>query len=281
MRHAICLCFALSILSAGCGDDDAAPPPPPPTDTGMSDGGTGDGGGMDGGTDGGGTDGGGTDGGTDGGGTDGGGMDGGGGTDGGGTDGGGGSDTLPDPPDGGTTVAIDFSDDCPVFASCDSDIVGTWTYTGACVPLAVSVPAMFDACADPETGEPIYEVRSRSGSVSGFVMATDTTITRTISTEIQLEIFIPSLCTMDAECTFIEMMSGYSCPTVAGGCLCTVETTSEVNETEAYTVAGSTVMMMSGDTYEVCVDGDSLTYVNSTVPDDPADFDNTIYRMGR
>ena len=101
-----------------------------------------------------------------------------------------------------------------------------------------------------------------------------------------LAINLPAVCTAGVDCSFVQMglaaVPMLISPTCAAGtpdgCDCSATVNVDYSQTDTYTAAGNTITTSDGRTYDYCVDGDTLTYTETT---DSVDADPGIAELTR
>lgn len=190
----------------------------------------------------------------------GGGMDGG--TDGGtnaGTDGGADGGLVITNPGGGTTVNLTFGT-CSGFSACGGDEHGTWDYTAACISEDY-LTELRQACAGAT-------LKSSAGTKKGTVLISGSGIARDVVTTVTLVITIPGSCTTPlGGCTGVQAslqqaFPGATCAAGgAGACDCNATRNTTIRDVTTYTKSGSRITVSNGDTYDFCVSGTAMTYM--------------------
>lgn len=161
-------------------------------------------------------------------------------------------------PGGGT---ITLSEGCPAFTPCGGSIVGTWQYESICIEHSEVLGAFPAIC---RTGTVIEE---GGGTVDGTITATDSSITRTISTSTSATILINATCSAlgcDSIQTMVRDMAPGSTATCAAAgttperCRCMITFVTTIDETQSYSITGDTMTTGDGRTFDICVDAGTL-----------------------
>ena len=168
----------------------------------------------------------------------------------------------------GPTVPVTFADSCEELTPCGGDLSGSWEYAAVCVD--------YDFAEAAQTFCPEATVET-SGSLSGSVTFTSTKMTRTGTLILAGTLQLPASCTQGAECATLTValtallsseVDEASCTDATDGCECDLGRTETVDESASYTTAGST-LTTTGEagtqrTFEYCIEGNTLTYVETT-----------------
>lgn len=178
------------------------------------------------------------------------------------------SGVMSDTPPAGDAV-ITIADGCPAFSPCGGDPIGTWQYDSICIEES-GIEALFAAQC------PGTEILSGTGTADGLVEITATQITRMITTSVTAQVAVGGD-TCIGICAAIpsvvrDMVPGATATCVSGTdgagndtCTCDVTFGSTLDETNAYTTEGNTIVTDAGTPderrFDYCVEGDgSLRY---------------------
>ncbi len=163
---------------------------------------------------------------------------------------------------------------CDDFTACGGDIVGSWDVRGGCLEVAI-----MDALSDC----PGADVTRREGRGRGCVtFGEDGFATRVADAIVEVDLFVPSSCAAFVSCASIESQIAatgvdVSCPVDdVGNCLCTTRVVSRIDNRDAYRTEGDEIVSTTGGKrWEYCVDGEDLTYVDTspTGPREPGIVD--------
>jgi hypothetical protein len=175
--------------------------------------------------------------------------------------GGGGADAAGDSRSGDAGMASIQIGNCPAFAPCGGDVVGTWAFAGGCVddPLSTSRALC-----------PSLQVNSETASASGTVTFTADQVTRSYQTRYAMDVVIPTACLLGKPCTQLQTaLSAYipnaNCQTVSAGCGCTGSVISSATQQSGYTTANDEVAT-AADHYAYCVSGGDMQYQHVAGP---------------
>ena len=182
---------------------------------------------------------------------------------------------------------ITIQESCGEFTACGGDPIGEWCYAEICIEKDELLDQVFEAADGARDGcEAVRDeivVRSSSGTVSGTVTVTDTTIARTnVTTSTTGTFYLPEECSL-GNCTFLEIAienqlegSNPTCTTEPDdGCECTLTfTTDPVTESNAYSLDGNTIVAEAASgadrRYDFCVADGQLRFRQD--PDDGANI---------
>jgi len=177
------------------------------------------------------------------------------------------------PEDSGPAATVDITyGTCPTFTKCGGDIVGSWKVTGGCVSSDVFAEAKAQ-CDGLQESDVVIKA-------SGTVVATATKVQRTTTLTLSGKVAVPKSCAQGvSNCAFIgaALQSGaipgapkFDTATCTDGgalCNCTVATTVDEKKDDAYTAADGVVTTTDPTrTYDYCVDGNKMTYKETTPP---------------
>lgn len=174
------------------------------------------------------------------------------------------------------SVAITFAANCNAAQPCGGALPGLWHYQSFCVEDAI-FSRLLNACG----GATQTQILDRSGTARGAVFFTSTQMGRSVSGAVDF-----SLSTVNSTCVngFMGIGGCTQLPTllaqagVTGTCAlslpdggasattCTCDLTFPFNDqaTEDYTTAGNTITTPRGRTFDYCVQGQSMTYEETT-----------------
>jgi hypothetical protein len=168
----------------------------------------------------------------------------------------------------GSTIPVTFADSCGTLTPCGGDLTGTWEYTAVCVDYDFGEAAQaFCAEATVET----------SGSLSGTMTFTATTMRRVGELDLDATLHLPASCVQGTQCALVTValsamlsaqVDDIDCADATDGCECSLGRTQSVDESATYETTGST-LTTTGEagaqrTFEYCVEGDTLTYLETT-----------------
>lgn len=171
---------------------------------------------------------------------------------------------------------------CPAFTGCGGDVVGSRSVVGGCLSDTAFDALKQGACSGIEERE--IQILAK-----GSYDATASSIERTLEIKLSGKAFVPRTCVDSfgfpgAPCSLLgpaltqgvggqKVFDTASCATTttpAEGCDCTVGRTVKQSGAAAYTVTGNVLTTTSPDdapserTYEYCVEGDDLTFRETT-----------------
>jgi len=153
-------------------------------------------------------------------------------------------------------ISIDFSGKCAAFAACGgAGLVGAWDYTGVCLD---------DPFAGVKQQCPSTTVKDLKGTVRGRVTFTAVTVQRSSKVDFSATLSLPASCTA-GQCAAVEkgLKGGFdsaTCTAAAGGCDCTVSSSSSTSQTDGYSVQGTQVVIADGGKYDFCMNGGKMSY---------------------
>ena len=192
----------------------------------------------------------------------------------------GGTDASTDSADGasplGPFVAITYGN-CAAFTPCGGDPIGSFSMTGGCVGNGAFAAAKAQ-CAGIVESDVVIQAR-------GTVVTNATTIVRNTEVKLAAKLAIPASCvtqaggscaTIEAGITFVGKLDSASCATDgAGGCNCTVGDTTAETTTDTYTKTATSITTGTGTTertFDYCVTGNELKYLETTANSVPATY---------
>lgn len=227
------------------------------------------------------------------------GIGGGGASTGGGTGGSGGGTSTGGGTGTGGGSPIDFSDSCATLTPCDSSPVGSWTYSSACVSASNPWPPVKNFCSG-------ITFAGMSGTMSGTLDITATTVTQHSTWAIQGTVTVPRSCFADAgipsggsdivlcalmgpaltgafDAGFPPIVKTASCSPASGGggCSCAVTDTRAIDAVGSSSFDGGVLTVVNSQpsttrTYGYCANGGTLTYGETTTP---VAIDSAIYTL--
>ena len=162
-----------------------------------------------------------------------------------------------------STGNIDVTTDDCEFEACGGDLANTtWDYSEGCL----FVGALMRLCPPAS-----YDVQT---SLSGSLVFAVDEVTRNMLATTSGTAMVPEICAMGAACAdvatswqLLDYIDDAECEAVDGGCACTIGGSEEQNDTAAYTVVDQTLTVVGPDltrTFDFCVSGDTLTYLETT-----------------
>jgi len=181
----------------------------------------------------------------------------------------------------GAPVTIDIGD-CETFTPCGGDVEGTWAYTAGCFdPAALGMDdeaiGLLTAICPTATYETTFEV-------TGTVSFSDGAVLRDGGWSAEFDLVMPASClTLLGSCanlqTTIEAAAPeatVACVDNAESCDCQVSRGAEGWEATGYTVDGSVITLSDGRTFDYCVSGARLEYVETSPDPEPGTFQLTL-----
>jgi hypothetical protein len=172
---------------------------------------------------------------------------------------------------------------CGVFQACGGDLTGTWTFDGMCGEGDIATSMMDTSGLPPECSDII---KSFSMNISGTLIYANGTETSDVNMTMTARAVYSSACINAEAGTSVAvsqalcdaMSSGMSstdgptmtCKLASGGCDCNMTMSQSAQESDTYTVSGSTLTYSGGDTIEFCVSGTKLTVRPTPDPGAPA-----------
>lgn len=207
---------------------------------------------------------------------------GGGGTDSGGTDSGPVSDAGADAPADtgvdaaltGPFVAITYGN-CAAFTPCGGDPIGSFTVTGGCVGNGAFAAAKAQ-CAGIVESNVVFEAR-------GTLVVDATTSTRNTEVKLAATLAVPAVCVaaigtcadVQAAILFVAKVDTAVCTdgATAGTCDCDVTDLTAEKTSAAYTKSANTITTSNPTrTFDYCVTGNEIKYLETTANSVPATF---------
>jgi hypothetical protein len=168
---------------------------------------------------------------------------------------------------------------CPTFTACGGDVKGTWNVSGGCVSSDLFKAAK-QQCPGIVESNVVFQAR-------GYVTADATTVTRNTEVKFTAKLAIPSNCkaavgacaTVGSALVFAGLKTA-TCTDDAGtgGCNCDVGDTIADTSSDAYVTAGNTLTTgssTSARTFDYCVAGSKLSYIETTAKAIPVTFELT------
>jgi hypothetical protein len=157
------------------------------------------------------------------------------------------------------TVNITLSGACPALTACGGGLVGEWWYSAGC--MEDPFPGIKQYCSSATYS-------GQSVTVTGKVVYTASTVTRTGTAIAKGNIHVPSSCAW-VGCSTIEngiLNNGCSSATCSSGssgsCDCVVNCVGPINESFPYTVSGGVIHVAASPArnHDYCVNGPTLEY---------------------
>ncbi|MET0413334.1 MAG: hypothetical protein ABW217_18650 [Polyangiaceae bacterium] len=193
----------------------------------------------------------------------------------------GGAGGEPEPPDGedpadGLTPALPsdapdvaFQDgNCSEFVPCGGALAGTWVFSDACIDDGdLGLDLSDDGCEDVAA--------SVDATVSGALNFSGNSVQHLGAGTGSGQLRIPNLCTLAiASCPGLRALIDNdvdACDQSGVDCLCDFETAEAQWDRETFQAQGSTITFGGGRTFDYCVDGDTLTYRETSEGVSPQD----------
>jgi hypothetical protein len=180
-----------------------------------------------------------------------------------GDDGGSGGTAAPDGDDPIDSLPVDTPDvafqdgSCPDFVPCGGALAGSWVYSDACIEDAdLGLQLSANGCDDLAA--------SIEATVSGGLRFSGNEVQRQGTGSGGGELRIPNLCTLAiASCPGLRALidnDADACLQSGTDCLCDFATEELEWEDDTFQIAGSTFTLGDGRTFDYCVEGDTLTY---------------------
>lgn len=176
----------------------------------------------------------------------------------------GGQDAGPPPPATCAASRIRIEQTCtPSLTPCGGDVVGSWCYAEVCIEKdELLEEALMQPGVPPDCTADDIEVRGSSGTIDGTLVLTATTITRMVETNATGTFYLGRDCvivncraTEGALDSALSGMGSATCAAEGDGCLCDITFTSMVDDSNTYTLEGSTIVTGSGRRFDYCVEG--------------------------
>lgn len=152
---------------------------------------------------------------------------------------------------GGTTSS---SNSCPGFDACGGTLDGTWTYSDVCIePSANSADLLQDVC-------PTASVMYEPGGTATLTF-TGSSVSRSGIPVGDSVITFPADCLEGLGCSFLADEST-ECTEMSGNCICRAASSIDWG-TQSYTVNGGQLSLGDGRSFDYCVQGNTLTYLET------------------
>ncbi len=177
----------------------------------------------------------------------------------------------------GAPVTIDIGD-CETFTPCGGDVEGTWAYTAGCFdPASLGMDeetlALLTAICPTATYETTFEV-------TGTVSFSDGAVLRDGGWSAEFDLVMPASClTLLGSCTNLQTTIEAAAPEATVACVdnvescdCQVSRGEEGWEATSYTVDGNVLTLSDGRTFDYCVSGSALEYVETSEDPEPGTF---------
>jgi hypothetical protein len=179
-----------------------------------------------------------------------------------------GGEDLPDePPTSAEPVALQFNQ-CDAFTPCGGALAGSWVYTAGCLELADLGLVLSDNGCQAVNA-------SLTGKLGGTLRFNGGRVEHDSSASGAGTLRIPALCTLAiAGCPgFRELINDDedACTQTAGECVCEFSTEETEWTEDSFQASGSTFTLGGGRTFDYCVQGDSLTYRETSDDGTPQD----------
>lgn len=177
-------------------------------------------------------------------------------------------DGLPPEPPADAPEVVFESGNCETFFSCGGTLAGSWVYTDACIDVGdLGLQLRADACE--------AAAASIEATVSGGLRFSGSNVERQGTGSGEGQLRIPNICTLAiAGCPGLRALienDADACDQDGTDCLCDF-TTQELEWTEdTYRAADGTFTLGSGRTFEYCVEGNTLTYRETSAGVSPQD----------
>jgi hypothetical protein len=177
---------------------------------------------------------------------------------------------------GGVAVEIGTCED---FTACGGDVEGTWAYSAGCLdPAALGFdPSMLSTFCPTATYETDF-------TVTGTVTFTDGAVLRDGGWSAIVSLDVPASCTtaiggcvgLGALIATATPESASSCSDTADGCACEVQMGQDGWSATSYTTDGEVITLSDGRTFDYCVSGTTLEYVETSDNPEPGTFQLTL-----
>lgn len=156
-------------------------------------------------------------------------------------------------------IDINFADKCPAPVACGGNVVGTWDYDEACAE------GVWD---EAKKACPTLGIKNQTGTVQGRVAFSANMLARTVKLTFGAKLNWPSGCLQNGQITcamlqttLMKSFTTATCAAANGGCDCDVTTASSGSSNGTpYTLANNQIVGPSGDKWDYCVKGDSMSY---------------------
>lgn len=164
---------------------------------------------------------------------------------------------------------VAFQDgNCPDFVPCGGTLSGTWVYSDACIDDAdLGLELSDNGCDDVAA--------SVDATVSGALNFSGNSVQHLGEGTGSGQLRIPNLCTLAiASCPGLRALidnDADACDQSGVDCLCDFETAEVEWDRDAFQAQGSTFTLNGGRTFDYCVDGDTLTYRETSEGVSPQD----------
>ncbi len=180
----------------------------------------------------------------------------------------------------GASVTIDIGD-CDELTPCGGDIEGTWTYTAGCFdPAALGMDeetlGLLTAVCPTATYETTFEV-------TGTVSFADGAVVRDGGWSAEFDLVVPASCTLLGPCADLQPTIEVFAPEATVACVentescdCKVSQGAEGWEATSYTVDGNVLTLSDGRTFDYCVSGTAMEYVETSEDPEPGTFQLTL-----
>lgn len=165
-------------------------------------------------------------------------------------------------------IAVDLpTEPCPGFVPCGGDLAGTWHLTGACVEQDDLLAELFAWCPGTQLDGFTEQV------AQGLFEFGATSVYRQMVAAITVNVRVPVSCAGcacdDLEWELTEDEVTATCESecnASSECVCALRTRLVVSDQFGYQALGTTITTQDGSTFDYCVDGDTLTYVETSIP---------------
>jgi hypothetical protein len=164
---------------------------------------------------------------------------------------------------------VTFKDNnCDAFVPCGGTLAGSWVYSDACIDEGdLGLDLRDDGCE--------AVAASVEATVSGGLSFTGSRVERQGVGSGSGELRIPNLCTLAiGGCNGLRALidnDDDACEQDGTDCLCGFATEELAWDEDTYQVSGGTFTLGSGRTFDYCVEGNTLTYRETSVDVSPQD----------